>query len=264
MWEKFEKANKGDVIVNFFILLFALSNLFILYWMFANSFQYTYTIVNYINLFSGTNAAQWTINSLFISTVTTFIVIAISSLAAYGFAKINFIGRNTIFIILISTLMVPKEIIFIPLFKTTQALGMIGKYSSMILPNTGFPLGVFLLRQFYQSIPDSLRESAKIDGASEMTIFLKIILPLGKAGMAALTVMTFINTWNDYLWQLILTTNEEIKTLPIGIASLLQIVNPDYGLRLAGSAISAIPMLILFIAFQKYFTKGITVGAVKE
>ncbi|HHV58919.1 MAG TPA: carbohydrate ABC transporter permease [Clostridiaceae bacterium] len=277
MWEKLKKADKIDLILNFFIVIFALSNVFILYWTFANSFQYTYTIVkvppelfpirptihNFTNLFEGTNALKWTFNSLFVAATTTFLVVIMSSLSAYGFAKLKFFGRNTLFLILISTLMIPKEIIFIPLFQTTRALGLIGTYSSMILPNTAFPLGVFLMRQFYQSLPDELRESAKIDGAKEVTIFIKIIMPLGKAGLAALAIMTFISTWNDYLWQLILTTKESIKTLPIGIASLLQIINPDYGLRLAGSVVSVVPMLVLFIAFQKYFTKGITIGAVK-
>ena len=249
-----------------------------LYWMVANSFQFTYKIVklppeffpqqftmdNYRDLFQGSDALRWLQNSLIVSIVTTALTLLVSSLAAYAFAKMQFCGRKVWFVLLISTLMVPKEIIFVPLYMTTKYLGIIGSMASMILPNVAFPLGMFLLKQFYESIPDTLREAARIDGCNEFMIYLRIILPLGTAGLFAVGITTFINTWNDYLWQLITTTKDVLKTLPIGVAALQQQINPNYGLRLAGATLSAIPMIVLFLIFQDSFSKGLTVGAIKE
>ena len=275
---KKQKWSALDIAVNVFVVLLALVNLFSLYWMFVNSFQFTYKIVkippelfpssftldNYSDLFKGSNAILWLMNSLTISVLVMIFTLLVSSMAAYAFAKMRFTGRKVLFIILISTLMVPKEIIFVPLYITTKNLGLIGTLSSMILPNLGFPLGMFLLKQFYESIPETLREAARIDGCSEFMVYFRIILPLGKAGLSALGIMTFINTWNDYLWQLLMTTKDKLKTLPIGVAALQQQINPNYALRLAGASLSAIPMIILFLIFQKSFSQGLTIGAIKE
>ena len=134
----------------------------------------------------------------------------------------------------------------------------------MIVPNLATGFGTFMLYSFFKDIPESLRESAKLDGANEWTIFSKLMLPIVKPGIGALFILNFVTAWNDYLWQLLMARSKEMKTLTIGVASLQQDINPNIGLRVAGAAIAALPMLIIFILFQRYFTKGATAGAVKE
>lgn len=272
------KFSKFDLVMNAVILLFAVSNLFPLYWLYSNSFKYspniavmppqwipaTPTLHNFQTLFRDNAAFSWLGSSVLISAATTALVVLVSALAAYSFAKLRFPGRDLLFIIFISTLMLPKEVFIVPLFKTVNYMGLYGTYPGIVLPNVALPFGVFLLKQFFESIPDSLRESAKIDGSNEYRTFLSIVLPISKPGIGALAILMFVQTWNDYLWQLIMISKNEMKTLQMAIAAMQSNDQVDYGLRYAGAALCALPMLAIFIAFQKYFTRGITLGAVKE
>lgn len=267
-----------DLAANILIVLITTVNVFPLIWLVLSSFKSTVsinalppelfptkpTLINFENLFMRNNAVLWTMNSFTISIVTTLAVIMVSSMAAYAFAKICFWGRDALFLVFISALMIPKEVYIIPLFKVMSNLGLKNTVSGITLPCVALPFGCFLLRQFFASIHDALRESAYIDGASEPKIFWGIMLPLAKPGIASLGIMTFVQTWNDYLWQMVMISKDHMQTLQIGISRLQLENTPDYGLKVAGATVAAVPMLLVFLCFQKYFTRGIALGAVKE
>ncbi|OCA86767.1 carbohydrate ABC transporter permease [Bacillus sp. FJAT-27986] len=272
-----KKKEKIDIVTNIIVLFFAILSLFPLYWLVTSSFKNSadvvkmppdwfpesFTLSNYVDVFNNQPALTWTYNSLFVALVSTMALIIVSALAAYAFSKLKFKGKNIIFIIFISSLMIPKEVMIVPLFRIIQDFNMVNTLSGMILPNVATAFGVFLLKGFFDTIPDSLREAAKIDGASEFKIFYKIMLPLVKPGIGALFILNFVQVWNDYLWQLVVGQDEGSKTLMVGIATLMQDLNPNFAYKMAGATVAAIPMLLIFIFFQKYFTKGITIGADK-
>lgn len=272
------KRELYDIISNILVVIFAIASLFPLYWLLTSSFKNssdvvkmppdwfpkTFTLDNYVELFNNQPAFRWAFNSIVVSLVATVALIVVASLAAYGFSKLHFKGRNFIFIIFISSLMIPKEVIIVPLFQIVKNFGWVNNLNGMIWPNVATAFGVFLLKGFFDTIPDSLREAAKIDGASEFKIFYKIMLPMIKPGIGALFILNFVNVWNDYLWQLVIGQETQVKTLMVGIATLMQDLNPNFAYKMAGAVVAAIPMLIIYFAFQRYFTKGISAGAVKE
>ena len=271
------KRDKVDVIANVIIVFFAILNLFPLYWLFTSSlknssdvikmppdwFPKTMTFSNYVDVFQSQPALKWTFNSIMVSLISTIAVIVFSSMAAYAFSKLKFKGKNVIYIIFISSLMIPKEVMIVPLFRIIQDFGMVNSLHGMIWPNVATAFGVFLLKGFFDSIPDSLREAARIDGAGEFYTFYKIIMPIVKPGIGALFILNFVQVWNDYLWQLVVGQDENSKTLMVGIASLMQDLNPNFAYKMAGATVAAVPMILIFIFFQKYFTKGLTIGADK-
>lgn len=272
------KKEPFDLISNIIVTFFAILSLFPLYWLFTSSLKNssdvvkmppdwipkTVTFSNYIEVFNSQPALKWTYNSLVVSLVSTVALIIVSCLAAYAFSKLKFKGKNILFILFISSLMVPKEVVIVPLFRVIQDFGMVNSLHGMIWPNVATAFGVFLLKGFFDGIPDSLRESAKMDGASELTILYKIMLPIVKPGIGALFILNFVQVWNDYLWQLVVGQENEVKTLMVGVATLMQDLNPNFAYKMAGATVAAIPMLIIFILFQKYFTRGLSMGAVKE
>ena len=222
------------------------------------------TLENYFGLATSKSLLLWAVNSIVISAVTTALVVVISSLAAYSFSKLKFYGSKVIFVVFISTLMIPKDVYIIPLFKIMQSFSLINTRIGTILPNVALPFGVFILKQFLDTLPDELRESAKIDGCSEWRIFLRIIMPMARAGLGALFILEFVRVWNDYLWQLIMLSKENLKTLQLGIAALQTELMPNMAFKITGATLAAIPMITVFLCFQSYFTRGITLGAVKE
>mgnify|MGYP002407772355 FL=1 len=159
--------------------------------------------------------------------------------------------------------MVPGQVTLVPLYITMSKLGFINSYYGLILPAVAGPFGVFLMKQFMSSLPTELIEAAKIDGCSEWGTFAKIILPLSKPGLAVLGIFTFVGQWNEFLWPLIITNSSAMRTLPIGLTLLQEEVPMQYGLLMAGATFAAVPMLIIFFSFQRYFLKGVTVGALK-
>jgi multiple sugar transport system permease protein len=278
----FKRKNKRkrdlfDVISNVVVFIFALLSLFPLYWLITSSlknsaavvkmppdwFPKTFNIDNYIDVFSNQPALKWALNSITVSLVSTIALIIVSSLAAYAFSKLQFKGKNIIFILFISSLMVPKEVLIVPLYRIVDNLEMVNTLHGMIWPNVATAFGVFLLKGFFDSIPDSLRESAKMDGASELRTFFKIMLPLVKPGIGALFILYFVQVWNDYVWQLVIGQEEGVKTLMVGTATLMQDLNPNFAYKMAGATVAAIPLLVIFVFFQRYFTSGLTSGAEK-
>lgn len=230
-------------------------------------FPKTPTLINWKQLFSNPTYPiwRWTFNSVFTSLSTMILMCATASLAGYALAKKRFVGRNIIFGILMFSMALPKQVILIPLLQLLVQFKMIDTYAALILPAVGWPFGVFLMKQFAETLPGELLEAAKIDGASEAQVFTKVVLPLIKPGVGALAIFTFISAWNDYFSQLLFTRTMNMKTLPLGVAgiSMVQEFQTNYGLLMAGAALASIPMFIVFISMQKYFTQGITMGAVK-
>ncbi|KKC47216.1 MULTISPECIES: carbohydrate ABC transporter permease [Paenibacillus] len=276
--EKAKKRESFDIASNTVVLLFALLNLFPLYWLFSSSVKNssdvikmppdwwprTFTWSNYADVFTNQPALRWTLNSLYVAGLSTALLIVTSSMAAYAFSKLRFKGRSVFFIVFISSLMIPKEVMIVPLFRISQDLGLVNSVYGMIWPNVATAFGVFLLKGFFDTAPDALREAARIDGAGEVRTFLQIMLPIVKPGIGALFILNFVQVWNDYLWQLVIGQNKESKTLMVGIATLMQDLNPNFAYKMAGATVAAIPMLLIFILFQRYFTRGISIGAVKE
>lgn len=272
-----KKIQPSVVVSMFIITLVALCMLFPIYWMFSASLMKDMEIAkvppqlfpskfftgNYVELFKKSPALQWFFNSVFVSGVTTFFVLIISSMAGYAFAKKKFYAREIIFYILVATIMVPKQIMIVPLFKIVDSMKLFDSHWGLIIPVLGWPIGIFMMRQFMSNIPNEILESAKMDGCGEIRTFISIVLPLAKPGLSALAIFTFIQSWNDYMWQLLVISSKALKTLPLGVASLQEEFSVRYGLQLAGAVVASLPMILVFLCFQKYFTKGITMGAVK-
>ncbi len=220
------------------------------------------TLRNYEKLFKNP-ALDWFLNSVIIAVATMLIVVLAASLAGYVLAKKKFIGRRVVFTVFIAAMALPKQVILVPLVRLISGWGFHDTLMAVILSGVGWPFGVFLMKQFSEGIPGELLEAAKIDGSGEVRTFVTMVLPLVSAGMAALAIFTFVTAWNDYFMQLVMLSSRSNLTLQLGVATLQKENATDYGLLMAGAAIAAIPIITVFIAFQKYFTQGITMGAVK-
>ena len=209
--------------------------------------------------------ARWFFNSVFVSVTTTILVCTTASLAGYALAKKRFPGVKLLFAIFIGAMALPKQVILIPLLRLITEMQLMDTYRALILPAVGWPFGIFLMKQFSHSVPDSLLESADIDGCGEFKKFTNIVLPIVKPGIGALAIFTFISSWNDYFSQLVFTNSETMKTLPLGLASMAQNAefSLNYGVLMAGALLASLPMIIVFLMFQSFFAQGITVGAVK-
>ena len=208
-------------------------------------------------------AIRWLVNTVFMSVTAMLLTCLTAALAGYAMAKKRFLGRRIVFGLIVCAMALPKQVILIPLLREMSGLGLIDNIWAVIFPTVGWPFGVFLMKQFSESIPDEVLESARMDGASEMKTFGTIVFPMVKPGVGALAIFTFINSWNDYFMQLVMLSSNANFTLPLGIATLQGETSIDIGLLMAGAALASIPIIIVFLIFQKYFTKGITMGAVK-
>jgi len=221
------------------------------------------TIINYINLFVETLFPRWFFNSFFISLSFTVLALFFCSLGGYGFAKYEFKGKNILFIFVIASLMFPAWVTVIPLFIWFMKLHLINTYWALIIPGSANAFGIFLMRQYIQGIPSELMDSARIDGCSEFQIYYRIILPVIKPAVGALSILFFLNSWNNFIGGLIFLRTEEMFTIPVGLARLMNPMDPQYGLLMAGSVLSTLPIVIVFIRMQKTFISGLTLGALK-
>ena len=220
---------------------------------------------NWERLLINRPSLRWMLNSFVVAGGIAFFGVITSTCAGYAFGKKQFPGRTIFFWLILMTMMLPRQIYMIPLFVLMKNLGWFNSYQGMIAPYFVYPFGVFLMRQFMQSIPDELLEAGKMDGASEIQLFRHIILPLSKPAIGAIAIFAFMAGWNDYLWQLVMATDELWLTLPVGVAKLTAsgVGSIDIGVGMAGATFAFIPMLLIFLLFQNYFIKGITVGALK-
>ena len=217
----------------------------------------------YRRLFSLFPFGRAIFNSIFVACGTTAIVVISASMAAYVFAKISFRGREVLFTLFLSTMMIPGQVTMIPNFLVLRSLGLLNSFLGVLAPSIFNAFAVFLLRQNMRTIPDAFSEAAIIDGASYATIFLKIIAPLSKPVLAALTVITFMGAWNDYLWPLIVLTDRTKMTLPVGLSLLNTQYGNQYNLLMAGGLISMLPILVLYFLAQKQFQHGLSIGGIK-
>ena len=208
-------------------------------------------------------AIRWMINTVWMAVAAMLLTCLTSALAGYSLAKKRFIRRNLIFTLIVCAMALPKQVILIPLIREMSSLKLYNTLAAVIFPIVGWPFGVFLIKQFAESIPGEILEAARIDGAGELRTFNTVVFPMIKPGVGALAIFTFISSWNDYFMQLIMLSSTKNLTISLGIAKMQAENSTDYGLIMAGAAFASVPIIIVFIIFQKYFTKGITMGAVK-
>lgn len=214
-------------------------------------------LLNYPDL----HVARWFVNSLFVATSVTVLVVLLDSLAAYGFARLEFPGREVIFMGLLATLAIPQQVTLIPLFLLMRDLGWLDTYHALIWPLGANVFGVFLLRQFFQSIPVELEEAARIDGCSKLRVYWNIVLPLSSSALVALAIFTFLNVWNDLFWPLIALNDPEMRTLTVGLAVLNNSETyTQRGLIMAAAALTSTPVLILYAVFQKRIIQGVMIS----
>lgn len=258
------------------LIIVALLFTFPLYWIITGSFKGPQavnarvpvwfptepTLLNYEKLFEKP-AFMWMFNTVFVCALAMLFTCVAASMGGYALAKKRFTGRALIFSIFVCAMALPKQVILIPLLKEMAFLNLHNTLWAVILPTVGWPFGVFLMKQFSENIPTELLEAARIDGAGEVRTFTQIVFPMIKPGIGALAIFTFINTWNDYFLQLIMLNSTEVLTISLGIAKLQSEMSTDYGLIMAGAALGSIPIIAIFLMFQKFFTRGITMGAVK-
>ena len=219
---------------------------------------------NYRNLWKTVPYNRYFINSVFIATASTLLTLFFCSLGGYAFAKYQFRGQKVLFGILLASMMVPFQVLLVPLFGLMYDIGWLNSYKAIVIPFSVGAFGVFLMRQFIVTIPSELLDAARIDGCSEFGIYYRIVLPIIKPALGALTIYSFLGSWNGYLWPLIILRDEAKYTLPIGLANLVGIYRQDYGMLMAGTLLSLMPIVILFLAMQREFVQGITLGGVKE
>lgn len=219
---------------------------------------------NYIQLFTGDNSYfTWFQNSVIITAVQTVLSLTLSALVGYGFAMYQFRFKNLLFTCVLVTMMIPMEILMLPLYKMLIGINLIDTMWGIILPFLASPLPIFFFRQYLSGIPKDFLDAARVDGCTEYGIFARIMLPLMTPAFAAMGIFVAMNSWNNFLWPLIVLRSPENLTLPIGLASLLTPYGNSYDILVAGSVFSIIPILILFFFFQKYFIAGMTAGGVK-
>ena len=202
-------------------------------------------------------------NSIFTSGIIVFGVLLSSSLAGFAFAKYRFPGREFLFYLILATMMIPFFVTLIPVFFIVRQLGWYDSYQGLVVPGLTSAYGIFLMRQFIITLPDELIDAARIDGASELRIFWRIVVPLVKPALATLGTFTFIGSWNNFLWPLLVLNSRELFTLPLGINTMKSLYADNTNLLMAGTAVAVIPMLIVFIFLQRYFIQGIALTGLK-
>ena len=221
------------------------------------------TFAHYATLFTRLNLGRYLLNSTIIAVTVTLVSLLINSMAGYAFAKLRFRGRNRVFRALVTGLVVPVQVSMLPLFLLFKEMGFINTYWGVIIPSLASIFGIFLIRQYALSIPDDLLDAARIDGAGEFRIYWSVVLPVITPILATLAIWTFLNTWNDFMWPLIVLSDESRYTLPVALANLSGEHVQDTELMMAGSVLTVLPVLLTFLFLQRYYIQGIMVGSVK-
>ena len=251
--------------------------LFPLLWMLAASFMApgeasTYppplvpahpTLANYRELFAHAGMGRYLANSVLLAVAATALSLVFNVMAGYAFAKLRFRGREQLFRLMLGALVIPGQVAMVPLFLLLKHMGLVNTYGGVIVPALASIFGVFLVRQYALSIPDELLEAARIDGASEWKIFVAIVVPLLSPIIVTLAVFTLLGTWNDFMWPLIVLSDQNLYTLPVALASLSREHVQDNELMMAGAVLTTLPVLIVFLSLQRYYMQGLMMGAVK-
>lgn len=224
------------------------------------------TLYNFQELFKRVEEApvlRWFGNSVLVASIGTFSYLLLSSMAAYAFSRLQFPGRNILFFIVLSTLIIPGQVTIIPVFLLLQKLNWFNTYYALIVPGLAGAFGVFLLRQFFLTIPKELEEAALMDGCGRAGIYWRIILPLSKPALATLGIFSFLGSWNDFMLPLIATSEIEMRTLPVGLTIFLGRYSMQYGLVMATAVIATLPVLIMFLLFQRHIIRGVVLTGLK-
>lgn len=218
---------------------------------------------NFKSLFRLRYFYRWNFNSIFTALLASILVCLSSTLSGYAFAKKQFLGRDIIFWCFLITMAIPKQSILLPLYMLMRDFKMIDTYQGLIVPTIAWPMGIFLMRQIIKTIPNEIIDAGKIDGASEWQIFYRLVIPMAKPGMMALTIFTFVGVYNDYFWQLLILNKSKMMTLPLAVATLQDMYSGNITLIIAGAVMASLPMIIVYVILQKHFIKGIRIGALK-
>jgi multiple sugar transport system permease protein len=216
------------------------------------------TLDNFSRVLAGFPALTWLSNSIAIALVTALLTVVVNLLAGYAFAQLRFRGSNALFLLAVATIALPVQVIMVPLFKLVTDTGLYGSYWAVILPTAASAFGLFLARQFIIGIPRDLIEAARIDGAGQLKVFVRIVLPLSRPLVAVLFFMSLLGSWNDFAWPLIALKDNRLFTLPIGLLYLQGQFGSDYGATMAFALLNVTPMVVLFLVFQRYFVQGFT------
>jgi multiple sugar transport system permease protein len=259
------------------LVIGAIFSLIPLVWMFSASFMHAgeatsfpppilpseVTFEHYATLFDRLNIGRYMLNSILIATLVTGISLLVNAMAGYAFAKFRFPGRDGLFRVLLGALVIPAQVAMLPLFLLLKQFGLINTYWGVVFPGMATIFGIFLIRQYMLSIPDDLLDAARIDGASEFRIFFSVVAPLAKPILVTLAIFTFMASWNDFMWPLIVLSDNSMYTLPVALANMLGEYAPDVELMMAGAVITVLPVLILFMVLQRSYIEGIMLGSVK-
>jgi multiple sugar transport system permease protein len=267
----------GRIVLYTMLVLFSLFFLLPLLWMFVTAIKpfeewvlpnwipNNPTFDNFRSIFADPTlpAPRWFINSLGIASVFTSLVLIIDALAGYAYARMEFPGRNLLFGLLLATLVMPGLMFLIPNYLTVNRIGWLNTYQGVMAPGLAGVFGVFFMRQFFQGIPKELEEAARIDGAGTWTTFYRVVLPLAKGALATLAVITFMASWNEFLWPLLVLNDRTMQTLPVGLATIQGQYTFDYGKLMAGAAVTAIPVLVLYMFLQRYIVQSVAMTGLK-
>jgi len=271
------KRPLAAIAVNASLAVLAAASLFPLLWMVSASFMpdgaasvlpppllpFAPTLAQYRELLQRAGMLRSLANSLFLATAVTLASLTFNTLAGYAFAKLQFKGRERIFQTLASSLLIPGQIAMMPLFLLLKTMGLVNSYGGIIVPGLASIFGIYLVRQYARTIPDELIEAARIDGAGEFRIFTTVVLPLLRPVLASLAIFTFLGTWNDFMWPLVVLADDKLQTLPVALASLSREHVQDNELMMAGSVVTVLPVLLVFLALQKHYIQGLIAGSVK-
>jgi multiple sugar transport system permease protein len=267
----------ASAIVNTALAVAAAFALFPLLWMVSVSFMQpgaasSYpppilpadpTLENYRELFARAGMGGYLLNSLIVACGVTATSVFFNAMAGYAFAKLHFAGREALFKSLLAALVIPGQVAMMPLFLMLKTMGLVNTWAGVIVPGMAGVFGIFLVRQYARSLPDALLEAARIDGAGELKIFFLVVLPLLKPVLVTLALFAFLGSWNDFMWPLIVLTDGTLHTAPVALASLSREHVQDSELMMAGSVVTIAPVLVLFLALQRYYMQGLLVGGVK-
>ncbi|GAA2755234.1 ABC transporter permease subunit [Actinopolymorpha rutila] len=223
----------------------------------------TWTFTNMAQLFQGFPVARWMLNTAIVAVVGTFLAVMLASLAGFAFAKHDFRFKTPLLFLMLATILLPSQVLLVPQFQIMRTLDWFNTYQGLIIPRAVTAFGIILMRQYTLSIPNELLDAARVDGATEFGIWWRVVVPLVRPGLAVLGILTFLGLWNDYFWPLIITTDPKMFVMNLGISSLIGPYDFRYGMLLSGALLASLPVILVFIFFQKQFVAGLTRGALK-
>ena len=271
---RYVKKGLGSILSGLVLIGIIIASIFPFLYMFLMSFKSTInahdldfslessSLMQYQKIFALDDFGRYIFNSVFVAVAGVILTVGVCSLAGYSFAKMDFKGNDKIFLFLIMTMLVPTEVIVIPLFLITKGLGWLNTYRALILPlPTAF--GVFIMRQAILDVPEDLVDAARIDGCGDLRIFFKVILPLIRSSVLALSIFTFVGAWNNFLWPLVASTKTEMKTLPLALSMMKTQFNTDVGLTMACAVINFLPPFVFYVFVQGRFKEGMTLSGMK-